>query len=146
MYIYIYIWQRLNKSVPLTITLKKARTAQYLKKIAVRKAPAAARKKNKNVNNMIVHNFRQYSIGKGACGRYKTKQKHKEYERSSFSTIFNRKQPPAAAIKMNKNINNMMCHHFRQYSIEKGACGRYEHKLKKEIIRFVIISDYIQSE
>ena len=43
---------------------KKAQTAQYLKIFAGRKAPAAPIKKNQNVNNIMFHEFRQYSFGK----------------------------------------------------------------------------------
>ena len=40
---------------------------------------------------------------------------------SSFSTIFTRKKAPAAAVKMNEDINNIMFHYFRQYSVGKKA-------------------------
>ena len=70
---YRYIWQCLNKSVPQTVTLEKEITHEYLKILAGRKAPAAAKKKKKNVNNIIFHDFRQYSVGQGACGRKKSK-------------------------------------------------------------------------
>ena len=39
-------------------------TLQYFKILAGRKAPAAATKKNENVNNMICHHYRQYSLGR----------------------------------------------------------------------------------
>ena len=43
---------------------KSVQTARYLKIFAGRKAPAAAIKKNKNMNNMLCHHVRQYSLGK----------------------------------------------------------------------------------
>ena len=51
MYICVYIWQRLNKSVPWTVSLEKAQTCYILKMFAGKKAPAAAIKNHKNVNN-----------------------------------------------------------------------------------------------
>ena len=32
-YIYIYIWQRLNKSVPRTVSLENGQTVRYLKRL-----------------------------------------------------------------------------------------------------------------
>ena len=39
---------------------------------------------------------------KGACGRYKNKNKREQYDLSLFVTIFTRKKAPAAAIKRKK--------------------------------------------
>ena len=58
------MWQRLNKSVPQTITLENGSNSSILEKIRREKAPVAAIKKNKNLNNMMFHYVRQYSVGK----------------------------------------------------------------------------------
>ena len=53
-YIHIYIWQHLNKSVPWTVLLENAfKQSDLLQESPGRKAPAAAIKTNKKHINMI---------------------------------------------------------------------------------------------
>ena len=76
-YVYIYIvdllWdlkRRWHEELPAWSQDTGRSSAVDLKIFAGRKAPAAAIKKNKNVNNMIVIIFNNIHSEKGACGRY----------------------------------------------------------------------------
>ena len=63
--IYIYIYGNVSTNLcPRPYPWKKAQTNQVLKIFARKKAPAAAIKKNRNVNNMICHDCPQKSLGK----------------------------------------------------------------------------------
>ena len=96
-YKYIYIWQRLNKSVPWTVSLENGQTVRYLKglnnlKFATRNKPiflgfvfsefyekTSEIDLRRHIHARLFTNvtfFKEIRREKGACGRYKDTNKN----------------------------------------------------------------------